>query len=187
VRAAQFGSGSGDTCRQRKTRPIAAIQIKAIPGKWDTPREESELRRRHFVARPSLHSLRLNCEHLMQAHRLGDHPTSTQLLKSSNDLGWSTLFAELRSHSRYEGPGAAASADAKIGIVVRGSDEGLATCKVAENLASSSRCCVSIGSRISSVSACACASRAVGCLSLFHFARAGQFDRPYFCIAPQAA
>ena len=99
---------------------------------------------------------------LMQARRQEDlkYPSSTQLLKSSNDLGWSTLFAELRSHSRYEGPGAAASADAKIGIVVRGSDEGLATCKVAENLASSSRCCVSIGSRISSVSACACASRA---------------------------
>jgi AraC family transcriptional regulator len=65
---------------------------------------------------------------LMQAQRQEGlkYPTSTQLLKSSNDLGWSTLFAELRSHSRYEGPGAAAPVDAKVGIV-----EGLLTCKVA--------------------------------------------------------
>jgi AraC family transcriptional regulator len=57
------------------------------------------------------------------------YPKSTQLLKSSNDLGWSTLVAHLRSHSRYEGPGAAAPADAEVGIVVRGSDEGLLTYK----------------------------------------------------------
>ena len=46
---------------------------------------------------------------LMQAQRQGDlkYPKST-LLKSSNDLGWSTLFAELRSHGRCEGPGTAA-------------------------------------------------------------------------------
>ena len=36
----------------------------------------------------------------MQAQRQGElkYPTST-LLKSSNNLGWSTLFAELRSHN----------------------------------------------------------------------------------------
>ena len=46
-------------------------------------------------------------------------------------MGWSTLFAELRSHSRYEGPGTAAPPDAEVAIVVRGSDEGLVTCKFA--------------------------------------------------------
>jgi AraC family transcriptional regulator len=51
------------------------------------------------------------------------------LLKSSKDLGWSTLLAELRSHNRYEGPGAAAPTDADVGVVVRGSDEGLLTFK----------------------------------------------------------
>jgi AraC family transcriptional regulator len=56
----------------------------------------------------------------------GKYPKST-LLKSSNDLGWSSLFAELRSHSRYEGPGGAPPPDAEVGIVVRGSDEGLVT------------------------------------------------------------
>ncbi len=55
---------------------------------------------------------------------------ASTLLKSSNDLGWSTLTAELRSHSRYEGPGAAAPADAEVGIIVRGSNQGLVTCKV---------------------------------------------------------
>jgi AraC family transcriptional regulator len=68
---------------------------------------------------------------LMQAQRQGGpkYPKSTQLLKSSNDLGWSTLTAHLRSHSRYEGPGAPAPADAEVGIIVRGSDEGLLTYK----------------------------------------------------------
>jgi|SRR5215831_4689531 len=57
----------------------------------------------------------------LQAHRQEDlrYPQST-LLKSSNDLGWSTLFAEHRSHSRYEGPGAAPPTDTDVGIVVRG-------------------------------------------------------------------
>jgi hypothetical protein len=42
---------------------------------------------------------------LMRAQRLGEgYPTST-LLKSSNDLGWSTLFAELPSYGQREGPG----------------------------------------------------------------------------------
>jgi AraC family transcriptional regulator len=70
---------------------------------------------------------------LMQAQRQEElkYPSSTQLLKSSNDLGWPTLIAELHSHSRYEGPGAAARADAEVGIVVRGSDEGLLAYKFA--------------------------------------------------------
>jgi AraC family transcriptional regulator len=69
---------------------------------------------------------------LMQAQRQRDlkYPAST-LLKSSRDLGWSTLIADLRSHSRCEGPGTAAPPDAEVGIVVRGTDEGLVTCKVA--------------------------------------------------------
>jgi len=69
---------------------------------------------------------------LMQAQRQEylKYPAST-LLKSSNDLGWSTLTAELRSHSRYEGPGAAPPPDAEVGIVVRGSDEGLVATKFA--------------------------------------------------------
>jgi AraC family transcriptional regulator len=69
---------------------------------------------------------------LMQAQRQGDpeYPKST-LLKSSHDLGWSTLIADLCSHSRYKGPGAAAPADADVGIVVRGSDEGHLTYKFA--------------------------------------------------------
>ena len=68
----------------------------------------------------------------MQAQRQEDlrYPKTT-LLKSSNDLGWSTLTAELRSHSRYEGPGAAAPADAEVVIIVRGSDQGLLTYKFA--------------------------------------------------------
>jgi AraC family transcriptional regulator len=68
----------------------------------------------------------------MQAQRQEDlkYPKTT-LLKSSKDLGWSTLLAELHSHSRYEGPGAAAPTDADVGIIVRGSDEGLLTYKFA--------------------------------------------------------
>jgi AraC family transcriptional regulator len=56
--------------------------------------------------------------------------TST-LLKSSNDLEWSTLFAELRSHSCYEGPGDAPRPHATVEIVVRGSAEALVAAKVA--------------------------------------------------------
>jgi AraC family transcriptional regulator len=68
----------------------------------------------------------------MQAQRREDlkYPNTT-LLKSSNDLGWSALIAELYSHSRYEGPGAAAPADAEVGVIVRGSDEGLLMYKFA--------------------------------------------------------
>jgi AraC family transcriptional regulator len=68
----------------------------------------------------------------MQAQRPEDlkYPQST-LLKSSKDLGWSSLVADLRSHSRYEGPGASAPLDAEVGIIVRGSDEGLLAYKFA--------------------------------------------------------
>ena len=68
---------------------------------------------------------------LMQAQRQGEKYPNSTLLKSSKDLGWSTLLAELHSHSRYEGPGAAAPTDAMVGVVVRGSDEGLLTYKFA--------------------------------------------------------
>jgi AraC family transcriptional regulator len=67
---------------------------------------------------------------LMQAQRQGEKYPKSTLLKSSKDLGWSTLLADLRSHSRYEGPGGPPPPDAEVGIVVRGSDEGLATYKV---------------------------------------------------------
>jgi AraC family transcriptional regulator len=69
----------------------------------------------------------------MQVQRPEDlkYPQSTQLLKSSRDLGWSSLIADLRSHSRYEGPGASAPPDAEVGIIVRGSDEALLAYKFA--------------------------------------------------------
>ena len=65
-----------------------------------------------------------------QVPRPGDpkYPTS-MLLKSSNDLSWANLFAELRSYSRSEGPGPV-TLHAKISIVVRSSHEGIVTCKV---------------------------------------------------------
>jgi AraC family transcriptional regulator len=56
------------------------------------------------------------------------YPTST-LLKSSNEFGWSNLFAEVRSHGRYEGPGTAAP-HPEVAIAIRGADEGEVTCKV---------------------------------------------------------
>jgi AraC family transcriptional regulator len=67
---------------------------------------------------------------VMQAQRQEDlkYPTST-LIESSKDLGWSNLFAELRSYSRCEGPGTAAP-HAEVAIAIGGSDEGLITCKV---------------------------------------------------------
>jgi hypothetical protein len=67
----------------------------------------------------------------LQAQRQGEKYPNSTLLKSSKNLGWSTLLAELRSHSRYEGPGAAAPTDAKVGVVVHGSDEGLLAYKFA--------------------------------------------------------
>ena len=54
---------------------------------------------------------------ILQAQRREDlkYPQSTQLLKSSKDLGWSSLVADLRSHSRCEGPaGAAPHAEAAV-------------------------------------------------------------------------
>jgi AraC family transcriptional regulator len=60
----------------------------------------------------------------------GEHPRST-LLKSSIDSGWSFLSAELRTYRRYEGPAASAPLDAEVGIVVRGSAEGLLAFKFA--------------------------------------------------------
>jgi AraC family transcriptional regulator len=68
---------------------------------------------------------------LMQTQKQGERYPKSTLLKSSNDLGWSTLFADLRSHSRHEGPWAGPPPDTDVGIIVRGSDEGFATCKFA--------------------------------------------------------
>lgn len=68
---------------------------------------------------------------ILQAQRREDlkFPMST-LLKSSDDLGWANVFADLHSHSRSEGPGPIAP-HARVCIVVRGSDQGLVTCKLA--------------------------------------------------------
>jgi AraC family transcriptional regulator len=66
---------------------------------------------------------------LVQAQRRGAKYSTSNLLKSSHDLGWSTLFAELRSYGQRDGPGPVAP-HAKISITVRGSDNGLVTCKV---------------------------------------------------------
>jgi AraC family transcriptional regulator len=67
---------------------------------------------------------------ILQSRRQGDPSYPTTLLKSSNDLGWSTLLAELRSWSSCEAPGSVAP-HARIIIPVRGSDQGLFTCKLA--------------------------------------------------------
>jgi AraC family transcriptional regulator len=57
-------------------------------------------------------------------------PPASTLLKSSSDLGWSTLFAELcLYHGRREGPGPV-TPHAKISITVRGPDCGIVACKV---------------------------------------------------------
>ena len=53
-------------------------------------------------------------------------------LKSSNDLGWPTLIAELRSYHRSEGSDPAAPM-AKIAIVLGGSRKGTATFKMGGN------------------------------------------------------
>jgi AraC family transcriptional regulator len=68
---------------------------------------------------------------LMQAQNQRDlkYQAST-LLNSSRDLGWSTLFAELRSHGPYEQPGTAGP-HLEIALAVRGSDEGLVATKFA--------------------------------------------------------
>jgi AraC family transcriptional regulator len=71
---------------------------------------------------------------LMQAQNQRDlkYQAST-LLNSSRDLGWSTLFAELRSHGPYEQPGTAGP-HLEIALAVRGSDEGLVATKLAGTL-----------------------------------------------------
>jgi AraC family transcriptional regulator len=56
------------------------------------------------------------------------YPTS-MLLSSSRNLGWSTLFAELRTHLQSDGPGTAAL-HAEIAITVCGASEGQVACKV---------------------------------------------------------
>jgi AraC family transcriptional regulator len=90
-------------------------------------------RRRFRLAKPGPTHVRSNREQtmsLMQAQRQGEKYPNSTLLKSSNELGWSTLLAEVRSHGRGEGPGTAAPPEAEVGIVVRGSDEAPVTCKV---------------------------------------------------------
>jgi AraC family transcriptional regulator len=71
---------------------------------------------------------------LMQAQKQRDlkYQAST-LLNSSRDLGWSTMFAELRSHGPYEQPGTAGP-HLEIALAVRGSDEGLVATKFAGTL-----------------------------------------------------
>jgi len=56
------------------------------------------------------------------------YPTS-MLLNSSKDMGWSALFAEVRSHGRSEGPGSAAL-HAEVALTMRGVSEGQVACKV---------------------------------------------------------
>jgi AraC family transcriptional regulator len=66
----------------------------------------------------------------MQARRQDSSKyPSSRLLKTSNHLGWSGLFAELRAYGLREGPGPV-TPHAKISITVRGSDKGLVTCKI---------------------------------------------------------
>lgn len=62
--------------------------------------------------------------------RQGDptYPTS-MLLNSSKDMGWSTLFVELRSHGRSEGPGSTAL-HAEVALTMHGVSEGQVACKV---------------------------------------------------------
>ena len=81
--------------------------IKAIPTGGYVPREVGSQVGRDLAAGSvrSQHSYGLNREHDHEPHASSEtqeylkYPAST-LLKSSNDLGWSTLTAELRSHSR---------------------------------------------------------------------------------------
>ena len=73
---------------------------------------------------------------ILQSRRQRDASYPTKLLKSSNDLGWSTLLAELHSYSScsYEGPGFVAP-HARIIIPVRGSDQGLCRVQTRRKLA----------------------------------------------------
>jgi AraC family transcriptional regulator len=63
-----------------------------------------------------------------QAQKQGDYSTSN-LFTSSDQLGWSTLFAELRTHSRREGPGTAAPLS-EVAIALRSSAEMHVTSKI---------------------------------------------------------
>jgi AraC family transcriptional regulator len=54
---------------------------------------------------------------------------ASRLLRSSTDLGWSSLVGELRQHSSGAGPGATASS-VEIAVAIRGASEGKVTCKV---------------------------------------------------------
>ena len=59
------------------------------------------------------------------------YPAST-LLKSSDDLGWSTISVDLRAHRSCQGPGALGS-NVEVAIAVSGSDDGDVACKVDGN------------------------------------------------------
>ncbi len=66
--------------------------------------------------------------HTLSSEGSRKYPASL-LLRSSDHLGWSTLFAEFRSHSSCEGPGAEGQ-DLEVAVIVNGSDQGAVTCKV---------------------------------------------------------
>jgi AraC family transcriptional regulator len=67
---------------------------------------------------------------LTRHQRLQQGPNAiSTLLKSSSDLGWSTIFAELCSYGPREGP-APVTPHAEISIMFCGSDEGVVTCNV---------------------------------------------------------
>jgi AraC family transcriptional regulator len=63
-----------------------------------------------------------------QNHGNLKYPGST-LLRSSEAMGWSNLFADFRSHRSGEG-GGALGPHVEISMIVRGAPEGLVTCKV---------------------------------------------------------
>src|SRR5215475_7766862 len=64
--------------------------------------------------------------HAEHARQQNSAPT---LLRSSGDLGWSAIVAELSSVKAREAPGFF-TPHAKISIVVRGADEGVLSCNV---------------------------------------------------------
>src|SRR5262245_49215834 len=70
--------------------------------------------------------------HILSSEGSRKYPAS-RLLRSSDHLGWSTLFAELRSHSSCEGPGAEGE-DLEVAVMVNGSDKGTVTCKIGAEL-----------------------------------------------------
>ena len=67
----------------------------------------------------------------MQVQRQGEmkYPKST-VIRSSNDLGWSTIFAEHRTHRSSQGSGALGS-HLEVAIAPHNVDEGVVTSKVA--------------------------------------------------------